>query len=298
MILVNALREFPQLYRLTQTRLRDYTATLPEPQRAVLPRSWMNTDAELTAKPHAPLIAEFFGIADPETITEAFVASILMEGHCCAQDARIDGHSPLPAPMSESLSNLLLAESLARFGALSGDARALAPHVQRAFADLADGYAAEGRVATKPEFFRSVTNRAAPFHILVAALGLHAQQPERIETCSQMARHLLFWFQLLDDLQDWPKDLQHGRQSYLLHRLTPFVGDRPFAEWSAPDVKEALYLLGGAESITDEAVAHLESALALAEGQTLVRWIRALISHHRQARRSCIERKRDFLKTA
>ena len=327
--------EFSPLFRAARVRLDAYATTLPACLQPAVPARWRDTSDDFSGKPYAPMMAEFFGIGDAAIVVEALVAGLLMEAHCCLQDARIDGHADQPAAVSESLGNILLADSLARFDALSGDAAALTPHVRRAFADLAEGYAAEaaaiegtapertvlGRTVpertvperTVPESmargasaaaaqhsFRSVTNRAAPFHILVASLGLRAGRPEKIEACSEMARHLLFWFQIVDDVTDWPNDFRHGRNSYLLHRLKPYAGNRP---WTEREVENALYLFGGAESLVDEATRQLEAAhrLARTEGvnpRSLLYWLEALLDYHRDLRAWCIQSKLEFLASA
>jgi hypothetical protein len=293
------LDEFRAIHRAAQTRLLDYAATLPPALRGYLPASWCGLDQVFDPHPYASLTAEFFGVTEAATIAECEVAGALMEAHCCFQDARIDEHERLPRPVSESLSNLFLAESITRFQRVAGDAAALAPHVQRAFADLAHGYVTED--AQEEDAFQTVTNRCAPFHILVAALGLHGGQPEKIEACSRMSRHLLFWFQILDDGEDWPEDLACGRQTHFLKQLEPLLPGREFSTWTRRDVEDALYLFGGAEAMLTEASAQLEAALAIAEphgSATLSRWIRALLSEQRELRQWCLARKRAFLESA
>ena len=284
---------------MTRRVLNEFAATMPKELAAGLPGDWRNPDRVLTPKPYTPLIASFFGIRDRRTIAEAAAASLMMEFYCCLQDARIDGHAMLTGWVSEALGNILLMESLTRFETIAGDAAGLRPYVQRAFVELAEGYADEQRPSGEQDHFRSVTNRAAPFHILIAALGLHAGQRERIAACSQLARHLLFWFQIHDDLQDWREDLAAGRRSYALSRLAPFLPGKEFPEWSEREMEDALYLFGGAETLIDEAVHHLEAAQPMATpSRALRRLIGVALEHHRALRAWCIGRKRELLAAA
>lgn len=276
---------------MTRRLLNEFAAALPKELAAGLPGDWRNPDAVLTPKPYTPLAASLFGIQDRRMIAEAAAASLMMELYCCLQDARIDGHPVLAGWVSEALGNVLLIESLTRFERVAGDAAGLRPYVQRAFVELAEGYAEEQRPGGEQDHFRSVTNRAAPFHILIAALGLHAGQRERIAECSQLARHLLFWFQIQDDLQDWREDLAAGRRSYLLSRLD---GARTEAE-----AADALYLFGGLERLIDEAVHHLEAAQGMASAsRALRRLIGMALEHHGELRAWCIGRKRALLAAA
>ena len=283
----------------TRGLLRKYVGTLPAMLQGAIPADWTRRDLPFDPKPYAPLVASYFGIRDRETIAAAAAAGLMMELYCCLQDARIDGHEWAGSRVSEPLGNLLVSESLARFEEIAGDAAALRPHVQRAFVELAKGYWEEQRPAEEQDHFRSVTNRAAPFHILIAAFGLRSGQPEKIEPCSQLARHLLFWFQIQDDLEDWEEDLAKGRRSYLLHRLAPLVGTKEFGEWTAAEVENALYLYGGAEMLIDDSVRELEQAgRFVGTSRLLRRLLGGMLSEHRKLRGWCLERKREFLRTA
>jgi hypothetical protein len=74
--------------------LRAYAKSLSPPLRKVL-ENWPpfreNAQCPSTFKPHALWIGQFFGLTDPEILLDTFVASLLMEMHCCLQDRRIDG---------------------------------------------------------------------------------------------------------------------------------------------------------------------------------------------------------------
>jgi len=279
-----------------------FSAELPPALRAQVPPSWRDASLEFSGKPYPPLMADFFGVHDERVILDAFMASLMMEAHCSFQDARIDGHARGPLALSEALGNLLFAESLGRFQRFAGDAAALAPYVRQAFADLAEGYAVEARPAAEQDFFTAVTNRCAPFQILMAALGLHAGQAEKIAPGWQMARHLLFWFQLLDDLEDYPEDLARGRQTHLLYRLEPLMEGRPFAGWTVRAVDDALYLFGGLEMLLAEAMVQLEAARTIVRQEAprallLEGMLARFLAHHGELRAWCFERKRAFLKT-
>jgi hypothetical protein len=117
------------------------------------------------------------------------------------------------------------------------------------------------------------------------------------------------WFQILDDAADWEVDLARGRRSYLLHRLEPFMEGKPFKDWQASEVANALYLFGGAESLLSECVEQLDAALRIAtehaaepalsdRPEALVRWLRVFIDIHRSAREWSIERKREFVRAS
>jgi hypothetical protein len=284
-----------------QAELLRYTATLPRFLQPHLPAAWRDPNQPLELHPYAALTADFFGLSDQATIVEAATAGLLMELHCCLQDARLDGHLAMPALAAECLGNLFFAESLARFNALSQDPAALAPHVHRSFIALAEGYVVEGN--EEQDYFRAITNRCAPFHILIAALGLHAGQLERIEPCAQMARHLLFWFQTADDRNDWREDLAAGRRSHLLHHIAPLLGGLPFPQWTTQHVEDALYLYGGAEGMLALGCHHLEAALAIARRhgaspRFLPAWIGEALLRQRQLRQWCLDRKRQVLKSA
>ncbi len=262
-------------------------------------------------KPHSIWIAQFFGITDADVIARAFHASLLMELHCCLQDRRIDRElrHGIDFIISDALSNVLLSDSLAEFAALAGDS-AFHQSVRSAFCDLAEAYATEAAgdlpYLSPEKMFKAVVDRAAPFHILIAAMGYHSGQLHRIAPCSAMTCHLVMWFQILDDATDWEVDLARGRRSYLLHRLEPLMEGKPFERWQAFEVADALYLFGGAEDLLNECMDQLKRALEIAEAhaaapalaetpEALARWLRIFAGIHGEARQWSIARKREFL---
>jgi hypothetical protein len=262
-------------------------------------------------KPHPVWMAQFFGLTDLETVTEVFIASSLMELHCCLQDRRIDQdeRGEMNFATSDALSNVLMADSLVRFSAFASKPQFHAA-VRNSFFDLAEAYMLEASGSlpylTPEKMFQAVVNRAAPFHILVAALAYRTGQLAKIEPCSRMACHLIMWFQILDDLTDWQQDLEKRRYTYLLHRLQPFIPGKPMEMWTREEVADALYLYGGFESLVVEGTAQLESALAIAkdhaaqealsgEGASLTRWLRIFIDVQTKERQWSIDRKWEFI---
>jgi hypothetical protein len=257
---------------------------------------------------------QFFGITDLEIVNRAALASLLMEIHCCLQDGRLDGELPpgINLATSDALSNVLLCDSLSMFAGIAGCPE-FQNNVREAFSDLAEAYAIEAADGlpslTRWEAFRSVADRAAPYHILVSALGYHSGRAGAIESCSEAARHLVMWMQIQDDVYDWRQDLKAHRRSYLLLLLQPYMQDLPILEWKAEDVENALYLFGGAEALLEDSLRHLRAAfeivrvhaaeVALADTpESLSRWLRVMIQTTEQRLDSSIKRKREFLRTS
>jgi hypothetical protein len=214
---------------------------------------------------------------------------------------------------SDALSNIFLTDSLVRFAEIAGKPE-FHQSVHRAFSDLANAYILEasGRVPylSPEEMFRAVADRAAPFHILVAAMAYRSGLVAKMAECSRMVCHFILWYQLLDDATDWRADLAKRRQTYLLHRLSPWMEGVPFSDWTPEQVGDALSLYGGAESMIPECIAHLNAALEIAlehacpeardesNPASLVRWVRMFIEVHHQALADSLERKRAFLAAA
>jgi len=295
-------------------RLHEYVTTLPESGRATLAQagsSWFSEDpGQGILKPYTPFAAEFFGITDAEVIGRASLASNLMQLHCWLQDSRIDGDWPATVcgPGTDALSNILMTDSLAIFAELAGDAQ-FWPMTRAAFCELADAYASEGRPGLTGEALeRSVLGRCAPFHMLVAALGLHARRPDLIAPCSEMADRLLLWFQILDDLTDWREDRAAGREPYAMTRIASYFGERAFLESSDDEIADVLYLFGGGEALIGDCVRLLGEALdllrrysAAPQPESLTsmhRWLPRLIEAHEQVRQWSVRQKSEFLERA
>jgi len=303
-------------FQVAYERMQAYAETLSPALRDALKTFGPRGTGPLpprNLKPHSIWVAQFFGITDEEVIARAFLASLQMELHCCLQDRRIDGElrRGLSLAMSDALSNVLLTDSLREFENLAGH-EDFHRYVRQAFCDLGEAYAAEqsGALANlSPEkMFKAVVDRAAPFHILVASLGLRSGRVSGIAPCSSMTCHLVMWFQILDDATDWEVDLSRGRRSYLLHRMQQFMEGQPFGEWKPTDVANALYLFGGAETLLGECVDQLGAALAIARKhaappaqadtpESLVHWLERFLEIHAGARRWSIARKWEFLKS-
>ncbi len=294
-------------------RLHEYVATLPESSRTTLAQSgssWLSEDpGQGILKPYTPFVAEFFGISDAEVVGSASLASNLMQLHCWLQDSRIDGDWPAPAcgPGTDALSNILMTDSLAIFAGLAGDAK-FWPMTRAAFCELADAYASEGRAGLFGEALeRSVLGRCAPFHMLVAALGLHARRPDLIGPCSEMANRLLLWFQIIDDLTDWREDRAAGRESYAMTRIASFFEARSFLQSSEDELADTLYLFGGGEALIGECIRLLREALDLLRYSaaprpespiSIHRWLPRLIEAHEEVRWWSIRQKSEFLEGA
>lgn len=306
---------FDRYFQGAADSVREYVETLsPSLRRAI--RRFSPRLAEGSTprnlKPHSIWVAQFFGITDEAVIARAFTASLLMELHCCLQDRRIDRElrNGMDFVTSDALSNVLLADSLSRFTELAGGDPGFQQSIRSAFCDLAEAYAAEAEgqlpYLSPEKMFKAVVDRAAPFHILVAAMGFHSGRTDRIAACSLMTCHLILWFQLLDDATDWEPDFARGRQTYLLHRIAPLMPAKPFEQWTADEISDALYLFGGAENLLLECVEQLEAALRIAEAhaaepalaetpEALAPWLRRFIQIHRGARDWSIGRKHEFL---
>jgi hypothetical protein len=306
---------FERYFEKASRSMCEYVQTLsPSLQQAIRNFSPQLAAGETPSnlKPHSIWIAQFFGITDEEVIGRAFTASLLMETHCCLQDRRIDRElrNDIDFVTSDALSNVLLADSLSRFTELAGDDPSFQDCIRSAFCDLAEAYAAEasGQVPymSREKMFKAIVDRAAPFHILVAAMGFHSGRRDRIAPCSQLTCHLIMWFQLLDDAADWEKDLARGRRSYLLHRIEPLMDGKPFEEWTSEQVADALFLYGGAEGLLQESIEQITAALRIAEehaappaladtADAMTPWLRQFLHIHRSARDWSIGRKREFL---
>lgn len=293
-------------------RLHGYVETLPPSGRDALSQvgsAWFADDpGQGIIKPYPVFTAEFFGIADAEVIGRASLASNLMQLHCWLQDSRIDGDWPAAqcAAATDALSNILLTDSLSIFADLAADT-GFWPIARASFCELSDAYAAEASPnAAGDGLIRDVLGRSAPFHILVAALGLHARRTDLIQPCTEMANRLLLWFQILDDLSDWREDHARGRRSYAMSLLDRFIGSKPLAECTADDIADALYLFGGAEALIAECVRLLGEALDLLRRHTPVPragesatsfhcWLPLLIDGHEKVRLWSIQQKSEFL---
>ncbi len=306
---------FSPYSRDVHRRLHEYVGTLPESGRATLAQigsGWLSEEpGQEIVKPYSLFIAEFFGITDPAAIGRASLAGNLMQLHCWLQDSRIDGDWPATqcGPASDALSNLLMTDSLAIFAEVAADPKFWGM-ARGAFCELADAYAAEEcRNLAGDALLRAVLGRSAPFHILVAALGLHAQRPDLIRPCVELADRLLLWFQILDDLSDWRDDRAHGRQPYAMTLIARFLGGQAFSQTPEDEIADALYLFGGGETLIDECIRLLREAFDLlrrysaapspSESQvSLHRWLPILIDAHEEVRRWSIRQKREFLEIA
>jgi hypothetical protein len=300
---------------MAATWLRAWAAFLPSSANQTLqlaaPALFRDADTFLI-EPYGVLAAQFFGTSDQRAIEDSVFAGLLMQLHCCLQDQRIDGELPrsVSIPAAESLSNLLLAESLSIFSRVAAHPQ-FPTSVRSAFSDLATAYHVEAAGGierlNQADRMRTFADRAAPLHILISALGYQSGHPEKIEACSEIGRRYILWFQILDDCTDWQKDLARKRHSYLLLQLEPLMQGRPFAEWRPDDVETALFLLGGIEAVFEEGCCHLQEALKIvrehgaAESQadrpdSLASWLTTLIEAQKSIRAECVTMKRRFLR--
>lgn len=153
---------------------------------------------------------------------------------------------------------------------------------------------AAGRSLDEPTLVQIAGDKGALARFVVAALGELAAAPDRIDALSSSIEGYYVARQIMDDLPDWPQDLERGVPTLVLVRAIDrgFGGDWETARDDSPRLAEEIYYQGHAEHVLAVARDALDRADRLTLDWPRLTWRRVLAKLRQQVHRTSTELER------